>query len=434
MDPTAHTPQTPEERLVAKTLRATWLFYAVGALYVVGPVLAWVLFFMGLWRLYLGRDPNIQIQAAGLPLTVWAWILGMLAMEVALIVGHLDFGLGMGQTIKSSIGWAKGWALLALFIMAGAVLSIRAEVIWRGLCVVGLYTLIITPVLMAAYMAGLPERLFVSPLKAVGGPGPEFFAFQLYLIDPSDGSPRWQFYTPWAPAAGFMGNITAIGALAEKNPKWKAIGLIGALAMIMLSKSRLALVALVFVPVATWGLSRLLNPWILMLGAFVSTLGGLVATMALIVVEDAVQTFKSARADSTRVREALGRIAVQRWAEEAPIWGHGIVERGPHMVEYMPIGSHHSWYGLLFVKGIVGFLALLLPLGMTMLVLLVKAQRHPEVRPALSMTLILILYTFGENLEILAYLIWPALVVIGIALRSAFLTEQSRSKAAQAEA
>ncbi len=91
---------------------------------------------------------------------------------------------------------------------------------------------------------------------------------------------------------------------AEKSPKWRAIGLVAAFAMILLPKSRLALVALVVVPFATWGLSRLLTPWVLMLGAFLSTLDGLVATMVLLVVEDAVETFRSARADSTRVRLA----------------------------------------------------------------------------------------------------------------------------------
>ena len=32
------------------------------------------------------------------------------------------------------------------------------------------------------------------------------------------------------------------------------------------------------------------------------------------------------------------------------------------------------------------------------------------------MVLVLALYSFGENLEILAYLYWPALIVIGKAL------------------
>ena len=42
---------------------------------------------------------------------------------VALWAGHMNWGLGVGKTIKSTIGWAKGWALLALFPAAGAILQ-----------------------------------------------------------------------------------------------------------------------------------------------------------------------------------------------------------------------------------------------------------------------------------------------------------------------
>ena len=37
------TPANPAERMVWHALVLTWPFYAVGALYVVGPVLAWLL-------------------------------------------------------------------------------------------------------------------------------------------------------------------------------------------------------------------------------------------------------------------------------------------------------------------------------------------------------------------------------------------------------
>ena len=109
--------------------------------------------------------------------------------------------------------------------------------------------------------------------------------------------------------------------------------------------------------------------------------------------------------DSSRVRATLGRIAVDRWQEEAPVFGHGVVERGPHLVEYMPIGSHHSWYGLLFVKGLAGLLSFALPIVLSTAVLGKNAYRNPRARVGLSMVLLLLLYSFGENLEILAYLI-----------------------------
>ena len=131
-----------------------------------------------------------------------------------------------------------------------------------------------------------------------------------------------------------------------------------------------------------------------------------------------LNSVKSMRADSTRVRELLGEIAITRWWTEAPVWGHGIVERGPHAVEYMPIGSHHTWYGLLFVKGAVGAIALAIPLAWSLIEFaLLAVTRSIAGRIAFGMVLLMSFYSIGENLEILAYLMWPGLIVMGIAAR-----------------
>ncbi len=149
----------------------------MGALYVVGPVLAWILGFLALVVLYLGDAVRADLRATGpIPLSVWLWIFGMAIMLVALWVGHLNWSLDLKQTIKSSIGWAKGWALLALFPLAGALLPLRREILIRGQCVIGLGTLILAPLMLAAPYVGLPERICTSPLKAIGGPGPEYFS------------------------------------------------------------------------------------------------------------------------------------------------------------------------------------------------------------------------------------------------------------------
>ena len=50
--------------------------------------------------------------------------------------------------------------------------------------------------------------------------------------------------------------------------------------------------------------------------------------------------------------------------------------------------------------------------------LAVKSSRNKEARLGFGMLLMLFLYTFGENLEILAYLIWPGLLFIGMGARS----------------
>jgi hypothetical protein len=254
-------------------------------------------------------------------------------------------------------------------------------------------------------------------LQVVGGPGPEFFALSLYELEPGTGSPRWRLFTPWAPALGFVANIFFIFALQEQNRRWQLIGISASILMVLMTGSRLALLSLLVVWGTTWLIAHLRSPLAPFVAAVGSTCSGLIGVSLFEAIDRFRQAFRAARADSTRVREALGRIAVDRWSSEAPVWGHGIVERGPHMVEFMPIGSHHSWYGLLFVKGLVGVLALAIPLFCSLLQLGWWSGRLRIARVGLAMALLLLLYTFGENLEILAYLIWPALMVMGMAHR-----------------
>ncbi len=400
------TPANAEERLIWFALTATYPLYFLGALYISGPVIAWLLGLLWAWRRFSGAP----IRA--LPLGIWLWLLGMLAMLVALVVGHLDWQLGTGKLIKSSIGWAKGWALLALFILAGT-LSVRPALLYRAAMVVCLHTLLLAPLFVLAWLLGLPNTPYVSPLKVIGGPGPEFFAVSLYEIDPGSGLPRWRLFTPWAPALGFVANIFFLFALQEQERRWRLIGISASILMILMSQSRLAAVSLVFLALLPLGLRLIRGGYLVVLGAAASTLFALVGVYLLEMALGFWESFKGARADSTRVRAALARIALQRWQSEAPVWGHGVVERGPHLVEYMPIGSHHSWYGLLFVKGAVGFAALAVPLLFSLVSLGLCAHRNPVLRTGFAACCLLLLYTFGENLEILSYLIWPALLAIG---------------------
>ena len=418
MDQTSRHSRAPEDIIVGLSLSLTWAIYLFGGLYVLGPVLGVGLTGLLFARMYL-RDAGIAVRPIEtIPGGVWIWIVGMLVMLLALEVGHMNQQLGIGQTIKSTIGWAKGWALLALFPLVGACMDIKLETLIRACGWVALGTLLVTPAFMVAPMVGLPEVLFVSPLKAVGGPGPEFFAVQLYSIEPTDGSTRLRYFTPWSPAAGMIGNIYLIFALSDKRKFWKWMGVISALAMIVTSKSRLAIAAAMFIWPLVVAVGEARRPSLWLLAAAGLLLLTPLAQGILGWIDQTLNSVKSMRADSTRVREALGEIAVDRWWTEAPVWGHGVVERGPHFVEYMPIGSHHTWYGLLFVKGAVGAMALAIPLAWSLLEFtLLALARSRAGKIALAMVLLMTFYSIGENLEILAYLMWPGLIAMGIAAR-----------------
>lgn len=407
-------PNNFPERIIWYSIIGTYGFYLIGGLYILAPVIAWILLFYAVNKLWEQNENTPDDEKIIIPWTVWLWIVGMLIEEVALIIGHLDFNLETGMLIKSSIGWARGWALMAIFPLIGC-LPIRPQLLYRAVCVLGLQTLILLPIFILAYILHLPSQLYVSPLQIVGGPGPEFFEVLLYEID-LDGTPRWRLFTPWAPALGLVANIHFVLALQEKSKKWRLCGTSAGLIMSLISKSRLALLSLPAVLLLSWSLSNLTKPIILIFMGFMSFLTSLFASPILNVVSEFLDKVKGARADSTRVRAALWRIAFERW-HEAPIWGHGIVERGPHLVEYMFIGSHSTWGSLLFTKGIVGFFAFAIPFLFSFLHLLFNTQRSQMARVSLSILLILFIASFGENLESLTYLYWPGLIMMGIAFK-----------------
>ncbi|MBR9825706.1 MAG: O-antigen ligase domain-containing protein [Alphaproteobacteria bacterium] len=412
-------PRSVEDYIISVALISTWPVYFLGGLYVLGPVLGVCLTAIVVVRKYIRTPQTKRPEPPAIPIGVWFWIGGMGLMQVALLGGHWSYELSTGQTIKSTIGWAKGWALFAMFTLAGACLDIRFATVIRAAGITALISLLLTPILYVAPMVGLPEILFISPLKAVGGPGPEFFAVQLYSMDPADGLPRWRYFTPWSPAAALIGNLYLILAIEDERKIWRIIGIVSALTIIVLSKSRLGLVTAVLVWPTAFGVSQLRRS-VLWLGAAVPVFfAGLFSPVILAQLGAAYEGFRGMRANSTRVREALGRIAVDRWWNEAPVWGHGVVERGPHYVEYMPIGSHHTWFGLLFVKGIVGVAALVIPLLWSLLEFALLALSSRIGRAAFAITILLVLFTVGENLEILTYLFWPGLLVMGIAMREA---------------
>jgi len=274
------------------------------------------------------------------------------------------------------------------------------------------------PFLLLAPMVGLPEKVFVSPLKIVGGPGPEYFTFFLYTLDPESGAARLQFTAPWAPAAGFVANMMLVLALEDKRRFWKIIGVITAISVVLLCKSRMALLCMLLAWPSAYFIGNFARGWPALLASAGVLGAGLFSPQIISTFTALIDRVNGMRAGSNRVRQALNDMAFDRWWTEARIWGHGIVESGPHHVEYMPIGSHHTWLGLLFVKGAVGFIALLLVMVWTTLELALASQARKTARGGLAMIFVMWFFSFSENLEILAYLYWPGLILIGLGLRA----------------
>lgn len=405
-------PVSAEERLIWFGLVATYPVYLLGGLYVLGSVLGYLILGVILLRMFISGN---QDYAPRIPAMAWIWIIAMLVMLLALWIGHSQWSLGTGKTIKSSIGWAKGWGLMALFITLGAILPLRPELIVRGVCILSWHTFIFSAVTFVAYMIRIPGELFTSPLQFVGGPGPNFFTVSLYGLNPETGAGRWQFFGPWAPAAGLLACLYLVICLQETDKKWRMRGILGATAMCLLCQSRAGWVIFICLWPMVLFSDKFKEPWFLLTVGFLLPTIIVLSQPVLEVVMDSYEQIKASRPASTRVRAALENIAMQRWESEAYWFGHGIVERGPKLVEGMPIGSHHSWYGLLFVKGLVGLLALAVPMFISVIYLFFYSQFSKVAQTALCLLTVFICYSFFENLEILSYVYWPALLWIGMA-------------------
>jgi hypothetical protein len=408
--------ETPEEALVHWLIASTWVLWIVGATYHAYAVVPWVLAGLAFMRRFglLGDDPE---SFRPLPMVVWLWFTGMATMAVALIIGHLNHDFGTLEIIKSLFGWAKGWAVMAILPFAGATLKIRPQVLFRAVNLLAAQTLLVAPLLILGSVIGLPMVLYTSPLYYIGGASETFFQVGTHWVDPGSPDVRYRFYAPWGPAAAFSAQMMMVIGLYDKDWRWRIVAVLSACVVCFMAKSRLSLVAIPVILIVLPVISQLYRPAVMAIG------GVLTATMAMAfpavtkTLEEASDRFKGARKDSSRVRKVLQDIAVHRWWNEAPWFGHGTVERGPHLVEFMPIGSHHTWNGLLFVKGAVGWASLAVPMLVSLIVLVPKAQRDPMARAAIGVLLVIFFNSFGENIEILAYLAWPGFLALGMAFK-----------------
>lgn len=409
-------PQNFEEAVIWYYIIGSLGLYFIGGLFVTGPALAWLLGLYAIKRLWQQTDATPADQKITIPLGVWVWIGSMLIIGLALVIGHINFGHDDVKIIKSFINFfLRTWALLALFPLVGC-LNIRPQLLYRAICILCLQCLVLIPVAYLLSTTGIQTPLYnVSLMAKIGGNSERFYNVSLFLRE--QGNIRLLIFAPWAPALAFAANVYFCLASQDSNKVWRWIGMISSAIMVWGSASRLGLLCLISLPFLKAIASHLSRPSIQIAAGLSSFLAGLFGPQLIGYARDFKDYFDSQRASSSNLRELLQRMALYQW-QEAPIWGHGIkAPRGPAVANFMPIGSHHTWLGLLYVHGIVGFIALATPMLFSFVDLLTKAQTSKTAQTGLAVLIILFLFSFGENLETLAYLYWPGLLMVGIALK-----------------
>lgn len=417
------------EKIVFILISTPFLFYITGTIFPVYSTFPWLLFIVTL----IGRiDSSLSLffkeskqREYHVSWVIWIWFAGMSVIAISTLIGLVNFGYDFKEVIRSLLSWSRQWALLFLFPFLGASLHIRPAVIYRGACLVCFQCLLLFPFGYLAAMIGLPSLLYSSPLERLTQNGSIFYNITLYLQNEyTNEGVRLALFTPWAPALGLLGNIYFFFSLREKDRFWRLTGTLGSLSMIFISASRSSLVFLpaVLIVVCFLGNIRYIKkPASLFSLGIMTFLLGLFSSQLIQIGDFLKETFVGARKDSSRVRDTLQRIALDRFSE-APIWGHGKQKPGFELVANMPIGSHHTWIGLLFTHGLVGLFAFLIPLWLTIITLIIQSIRCNDSRTALSFILTLSLFTMTDNQEVLAYLYWPGLLLTGYVLSNPKVT------------
>lgn len=429
-------PQNFEERVIWYAIVGTYGLYLIGGQPIIVPAIAWLLALYAckkIWeqkqmcgelvpgfKLRTKSNSSIQDKKIIIPLTTWLWISCIFIVLIGIVIAHLDFNAGTDRLFKSILKWFREFALWGLFPLIGC-LNIRPQLLYRAACIICLQSLILIPIFLLAFVLRLPSgALYVSPLHYLGGNHPDLYSVVLYFFDAETNLPRLTFFAPWCPNLAIIAMIYFFLCRQESNKKWRFIGMIGSTAMIVATVSRLAVLSLPIIILLTWILTNFSLPIIHFTAGLVTFITSIFATQLSNFFEVFVEKFNGARASSSQVRIQLVHLSLEKWWSDAPIWGHGFTEaKGPPIVFFLPIGTSGcgTWVNLLYTKGLVGFLVFVIPFVWTFVDLLNKAQKSVTARVGLSVVLVFFFFSFIEELDLLSYIYWPGILMIGIALR-----------------
>jgi hypothetical protein len=402
------------ETLVWYYIIGTYGIYYIGGLYLFAPLLAIFLtgYLLRKWWIQTPETPEDEKIYISIPAWVWLICIGIIAISV--VVGGVEADLPASKIIFTLVNrWFKTFVLMALFILIGH-LKIRSQLIYRAACIFCIQSLILVVIFtLLSNLFDTSIYSYVSPFEKFGG-GSLYYEVRVFGAVLDVGEKRLQMIAPWPPALGLVGDIFFCLCLQEKDLKLRLLGMAGASALVISSVSRAAIVCLPLIPLLSWVLVNFMTPWVMFLFS-----GGLLSmTLFLSEIQERVSLLASSindyRAGSTKARDLLKQLALDGW-KESPIWGHGtMTANGPASVGFRGIGSHHTWYGILYAYGIVAAIPFAIALAWSLFDLITKVGTQKNAVVGICILFVLLIFSTIDNIDTLAYLYWPGMLMLGI--------------------
>jgi hypothetical protein len=322
--------------------------------------------------LFLRNFSVYKLLRIQLPASVWAWFLMAIVMAWTAGIALAKTGFPFQQTAAITVTFLKSYFLIFAAMALPFWSCLRSQVVTRAVSWLAAGFMVAIPLQVFMLYAGLNrfvggEEGIKPPLAAIA-PGSQSLRIFFARVEPFFGIPlpRTILYTADPPILGTCALVMFFICLGEPNPRLRRWALAGCLLGLFISFSRLSWVCF---PLALGLLYILRSGWVrrgsVALGATLSFICGIVGVTVVDLLQKSLETFTSARADSSADRSVVVGKTVERWLESPWIgWGYIQHTYKWHIYE-VALGSFSSYTAVLYMHGIVGMVFFVLALILT---------------------------------------------------------------------
>jgi O-antigen ligase len=358
-----NTALSSSERVIYWTIILTPLWWLLGIQPLFYPAVLIVLL-----AIHFRLDLVIQKP---FPAYAWAWLAMSIAMLWTAALGINDMGFNLQVAAAAGVTFVKSYFLIFACLVLPFFNRIRVEVVTRAIAWLSAGYLVTIAIQITMLILRVGGSGYVPPLARMlpgdkGSLRVMFAHFSSFLGIPL---PRTVLYTPDPPILGLCAVLCFLICLGERNRRLRYLALAGALAALIVSASRSAWACF---PIALFigicfesGLFRQLSLWGTTLTLMMSSIWGLTIGELF---RKPIEGFTQARADSSQERAIVVRETLEAW-QESPWIGWGVIRGRAHLYEdaYIGLGSFSTYAAVLYLNGIVGFIALISAMILTLL-------------------------------------------------------------------
>ena len=384
------------QRAVSIYIILTPLLWMLGLLFPLGALLV-------LWLLFKGLSSRVIVDKV-----VLAWWLVAVMQALSVIINCINADKAFSYLLYRLLSApVSGWFFLGAALAVGKIYNFTSNRIVRANSIMGLYLLIFGAV--SFIVLKLQKVNLFEVLSPLGYLLPNWlpsvhslFTMRFYSVELvfNYPFPRLVLFYPWSVCLGFAGIGLFFIALNENKPLWKMFGIIGGIFALISSLSRAAIIS--------FFLSCIIYLWLKIHNAYrwlfisifclVSVPFMFLNFSVIDYTENTYNFITELRAGSSSARQ-LGYEASWEGFLKSPFIGHGWIGE---YIDYnipIPIGSHSTFYGLLYTGGLLTFIPFCIAISLTIVSLLLRAIRGSAVHiSAFVVTLSLAIMSYTEGI------------------------------------